>query len=448
MTLNELLGRCESPIERHLLQDLYPRLAPHNREDLVSQYLIDSIPGLVTLPDFAFPTAKVAIYCDGFSFHNTRKAFTRDREQLRELQLQGWLVLRFSGQEILEDVDNTVDTILKACGQSNDADPSYRPVQTDGEIAHESIKGLGDFLDTTDTLLNLKARERSNDAIAYYNRGVAYQRKFDYDNAISDLTQAILLKPDYAQAYSSRGLNYFGKGNYDRAISDLTQAILLEPNDADAYVWRRLVYLRKGKYKRAIADSDKASALRNSSQRNHSRYAQSHADSDKATWPKFYYAYFGHGKAYLNRGDYDNAIENLTQAILLKPDKALAYFWRGKAYLDKGNYDSTITDLTQAILLKPDYVNAYVSRANAYYKKEDYDNAISDLTEAIELKPDDAYAYFGRGRTYYYKGDYDNAILDFTKAIELKPDDAYAYFGRGRTYYYKGDYDNAILDFT
>ena len=71
----------------------------NKRIDSISKRLDGNknIPMPVTLPDFAFPDAKIAIYCDGYEFHSEREAFQKDRHQSRELQLQGWCVLRFAG---------------------------------------------------------------------------------------------------------------------------------------------------------------------------------------------------------------------------------------------------------------------------------------------------------------------------------------------------------------
>ena len=113
--LNELVERCESPIERELLQNLYPDLTTDRAQELCSQYLIDFIRGVPeTTPDFAFPDMKIAIYCDGFEKHRFLDAFSRDRFQLNALQLQGWIVLRFSGYQIQKRADQTVTAIKRA----------------------------------------------------------------------------------------------------------------------------------------------------------------------------------------------------------------------------------------------------------------------------------------------------------------------------------------------
>ena len=53
--LNELLKRCESPIERELLTQLYPCLTASHARELCAQYMIDTYDDIpVTIPDFAF----------------------------------------------------------------------------------------------------------------------------------------------------------------------------------------------------------------------------------------------------------------------------------------------------------------------------------------------------------------------------------------------------------
>ena len=82
----------------------------------VPQYKIDRYADMpLTIPDFAFPDMQIVIYCDGFaSREGDRAAFRRDRLQSRELQLRGWIVLRFAGNEINYNSEMVVDTIERA----------------------------------------------------------------------------------------------------------------------------------------------------------------------------------------------------------------------------------------------------------------------------------------------------------------------------------------------
>ena len=91
----------------------------------------------------------------------------------------------------------------------------------DGKNADLKIKGCSALI-KTDT----------KDAIAYYNRGAAFQTKGDVDRAITDYDAAIGLKPDYAAAYENRARAYVAKGDYTRAVADVTKAGELTPKVA------------------------------------------------------------------------------------------------------------------------------------------------------------------------------------------------------------------------
>ena len=113
---NGLLKQCESPIERKLLQNLYPHLTTARTRELRAQHKIDCYDDMpLTIPDFVFPDMRIAIYCDGFKWRagNWHK-FRTDRQQSRELQLRGWIVLRFAGSEIYRDSEMVTDTVQRA----------------------------------------------------------------------------------------------------------------------------------------------------------------------------------------------------------------------------------------------------------------------------------------------------------------------------------------------
>src|SRR6516162_10540792 len=105
-------------------------------------------------------------------------------------------------------------------------------------------------------------RENQRDlASAYYNRGLAYGHKGDFDRAIRDFDQAIKINPNYVEALYSRGLTYSNKGLWDRAIQDYDEAIKLNPNYVRAISNRGSAYLAKRQYDRAIQDYDQAIKL-------------------------------------------------------------------------------------------------------------------------------------------------------------------------------------------
>ena len=55
-------------------------------------------------------------------------------------------------------------------------------------------------------------------APAYYNRGNAYYKLENVDQALADYDKAIELNPNYAPAYSNRGIAHRKLGNLGQAL--------------------------------------------------------------------------------------------------------------------------------------------------------------------------------------------------------------------------------------
>ena len=60
-----------------------------------------------------------------------------------------------------------------------------------------------------------------------FEKGKACLEKGDFEVAIAAFTEAIRLKPDYADAYCKRGIAYGRHRDLDRSIADITEAIRL-----------------------------------------------------------------------------------------------------------------------------------------------------------------------------------------------------------------------------
>jgi very-short-patch-repair endonuclease len=58
--------------------------------------------------DFAYPALKIAIEYDGWKPHRTRLAFDTDRARDNELEIRGWLVLRFTSRWTSSEIVATV----------------------------------------------------------------------------------------------------------------------------------------------------------------------------------------------------------------------------------------------------------------------------------------------------------------------------------------------------
>jgi len=83
----------------------------------------------------------------------------------------------------------------------------------------------------------------------------------DIPGAIRAFAMAIRLDPDYARAYLNRGMAYERIGNLQQAVEDFNKAIDLEPEEGKIYYIRGVAQRRLGMAKEALEDLRKAAAL-------------------------------------------------------------------------------------------------------------------------------------------------------------------------------------------
>jgi S1-C subfamily serine protease len=113
---------------------------------------------------------------------------------------------------------------------------------------------------------------------------------------------------------------------------------------------------------------------------------------------------------------------------------------------DKGNYEGAVRDYTEAIELDPTRPSAYTNRAGAYLLLSQYDKAIADCEEAIRLNGKLPQTYLNRGLAYLQKTEYERAVSDFSEAIKLNPNYAQAYQRRSQAFAKLGKNSEAQKD--
>jgi ATP-dependent helicase YprA (DUF1998 family) len=92
----------QSPIEERLLVALR-KVEGLPEPEAQFEVLKDGAP--YTIPDFAYPDRKIAVFCDGYLFHGTPGTLELDAEKRNRLQVEGWKVLVFWGASINQNAD-------------------------------------------------------------------------------------------------------------------------------------------------------------------------------------------------------------------------------------------------------------------------------------------------------------------------------------------------------
>jgi len=107
-------SQSESPIEEKMLVALRAVLPSH----VTIRQQVNDICGGRYRADFTVTTAegaKVVVECDGHDFHEkTKEQAARDKKRDRDMQLDGWKVLRFTGSEIWRGAEGCAKDVARA----------------------------------------------------------------------------------------------------------------------------------------------------------------------------------------------------------------------------------------------------------------------------------------------------------------------------------------------
>ncbi|MGD0999602.1 MAG: tetratricopeptide repeat protein [Candidatus Brocadiia bacterium] len=111
-------------------------------------------------------------------------------------------------------------------------------------------------------------------------------------------------------------------------------------------------------------------------------------------------------------GDDEEAVEDFSRAIALKPNFAQALSNRGGVYAILGKLDLAMDDCNRAVALLPKVARVRINRGNIFFQTHRLSEAIADYDEAIRLNPNFADAYANRARAWLELKEYDKAWAD------------------------------------
>jgi tetratricopeptide (TPR) repeat protein len=97
---------------------------------------------------------------------------------------------------------------------------------------------------------------------------------------------------------------------------------------------------------------------------------------------------------------------------------------RGLGYLRNKEYDKAIIDFSEAILINPKNPFAFDNRGDAWREKKNFERALADYNEALAIEPTFTSALLNRGITHELAGDNAKARADYEAALNQKGDRA------------------------
>jgi tetratricopeptide (TPR) repeat protein len=146
--------------------------------------------------------------------------------------------------------------------------------------------------------------------------------------------------------------------------------------------------------------------------------------------PNLAWVYSNRGIAKYMVGDYDNALKDFNQALVIDPNFTLSFYYRGVLEYIAGNYQVALEDLDHTLYNDPLFADGYLQRAKIRIELNDTQGAMDDLNQTLALDPYMMETYLTRGMLKNNLGDYQGALADFDMLISYEPNNGTAFYMR------------------
>ncbi|WP_031495279.1 tetratricopeptide repeat protein [Bryobacter aggregatus] len=256
--------------------------------------------------------------------------------------------------------------------------------------------------------------------------GDFYFKIRDFEHALQQFEQGATEQAAKKHDYQKRIVETYVFMNKKTDAVRLVEQILKEdPKDNDATAMRASLLLQSGSKEQVdTAVSDLQSAV--------SRTPQNHVMR------------LNLAKAFLARGDADQAKVQLTEALKIRPDFQIAKIALSQIFLQKQEFGKAIEFANQVLSYDPNDVRGRLLRATALYGSKDLAGAKKDLDVILARYPNLNDALYMQARLQLDLGEKAQAQTTFEKMMKVNPSDPRGLLGVVETYLQLGKGDLAV----
>ncbi len=256
--------------------------------------------------------------------------------------------------------------------------------------------------------------------------GDFYFKIRDFEHALQQFEEGAKELPAKKHEYQRRVVETYVFMNKKTDAVRLVEQILKEdPKDNEATAMRASLLLQSGtKDQVDTAVSDLQSAV--------SRTPQNHVMR------------LNLAKAFLARGDSDQARVQLQEALKLRPDFQIAKIALAQIFLQKQEFGRALEYANQVLAYDPNEVRGRLLRATALYGSKDLTGARKDLDVILERYPNLNDALYMKARLQLDLGEKDAAQATFEKMMKVNPSDPRGMLGSVESYLQLGKGDLAV----
>ncbi len=219
------------------------------------------------------------------------------------------------------------------------------------------------------TLTGCAATSSSGRPAAYHNQmGVSYLEEGNYTAALVDLSEAEKMDPDDAVLQYNIGRALTGKRRLDLAEKKFLRALQLRPNYSEARNDLGVLYLETSRWDNAIQ--------------------QFKLVKEDLFYPRHDHARINLGLAYLGKGDYTAAYDELSAVRATDPRSPIVTVAIGRVLFAQGKTDQAINEYRKALIIAPQYANAHFYMGLALMKQSRLSAARDSFKEVVKITPD------------------------------------------------------------
>ena len=163
------------------------------------------------------------------------------------------------GEEMLKNMEK--DFRVKGKGKLEELDKLLRNEVSNIDIKMPFPKDTSESLDEYEEALAETKTENEYLYADWFYKGLSEYDKENYPAAITYWTEALKLESKDNIPYFNRGIAYGKIGQNEEALKDFNKVVELEPEKVSAYMNRGIIYSRLGKNEEALKDYNKVVEL-------------------------------------------------------------------------------------------------------------------------------------------------------------------------------------------
>jgi tetratricopeptide (TPR) repeat protein len=263
-----------------------------------------------------------------------------------------------------------------------------------------------------------KARPHNNLASALGSVG-------RWQEALEEAEQAALLAPDEWDGWGTLGWTHYGLGRFDLAVVNLKRALAIDSTQSAVHLWLAKAYEAQGEKDEAIEEYS------------------IHIDLK----PLVKGPYTVLGSLLEEKGEYDKMVHLYQFGIKNDPRFAEAYYYLGNTYRQLGRPLEAIAQFQNAIEIDPGLMDAHYNLAHSYQLQGQDEEALEIYENIIEIDPSYHRAHINLGAIHLQHQEIEKSTAAFQRVLELDPLNLIAHFNLGMIHYQNKDFSDSIYHF-